>query len=409
MQVRLRPDLSDAERDRTIALIRAATRMPDFRLANGKGEYVVSGAPVVLSSLTSDITSSIKLLLVAALIVMALTLLPLPLAAAPRRTAAAARRRPGAPWASLFGAMALVGAASDHGVDRGAADPRRARRRLRDPVPLAPRRGHARGGPRRAEAAVRAAALGGPTIATAGLATAAGFLVLLLSPVPMVRGFGLLLVIGIALAFACALTAGFAGARARPAAASRPGAPALPATAGRRGRVAAAGRGARDSSARSRARWGAVSRGSRAWARAMRAAVARPAGSWASPWPSRSVGFVADTQTRVVSDVQKLVPQDSPALRDLDTLQRETGVSGEIDVTVEADDLTDPQVIKWMTGYQAAVLKRFGYSEKRGCRQAAAVPGALAAQPVPRPTRREDRARDPRPARRRARRTSPRP
>ena len=33
---------------------------------------------------------------------------------------------------------------------------------------------------------------------------------LLLSPVPMVRGFGLLLVIGIALAFACALTAGFA-------------------------------------------------------------------------------------------------------------------------------------------------------------------------------------------------------
>ena len=33
-----------------------------------------------------------------------------------------------------------------------------------------------------------AARVGGPTIATAGLATAAGFLVLLLSPVPMVRG-----------------------------------------------------------------------------------------------------------------------------------------------------------------------------------------------------------------------------
>src|SRR5205823_12856362 len=60
------------------------------------------------------------------------------------------------------------------------------------------------------EAAPRAAARGAPTIAAAGLATAAGFLVLLLSPVPMVRGFGVLLVVGIVLAFACAPTAGFA-------------------------------------------------------------------------------------------------------------------------------------------------------------------------------------------------------
>ena len=50
----------------------------------------------------------------------------------------------------------------------------------------------------------------GPTIATACLATAAGFLALQLSPTPMVRGFGLLLVVGIAIAFALAFTAGFA-------------------------------------------------------------------------------------------------------------------------------------------------------------------------------------------------------
>ena len=49
-----------------------------------------------------------------------------------------------------------------------------------------------------------------PTIATAGLATGAGFLVLLLSPVPMVRGFGLLLVAGILFAFCLAMTAGTA-------------------------------------------------------------------------------------------------------------------------------------------------------------------------------------------------------
>ena len=39
-----------------------------------------------------------------------------------------------------------------------------------------------------------------PAIATAALATAVGFLILLLSPVPMVRGFGALLVAGVAVA-----------------------------------------------------------------------------------------------------------------------------------------------------------------------------------------------------------------
>ena len=46
-------------------------------------------------------------------------------------------------------------------------------------------------------------------IATAALATAAGFLALLISPVPMVAGFGLLLVLGVLVAFtAAAFTAG---------------------------------------------------------------------------------------------------------------------------------------------------------------------------------------------------------
>ena len=37
-------------------------------------------------------------------------------------------------------------------------------------------------------------------IATAALATAVGFLILLFSPVPMVRGFGALLVVGVGVA-----------------------------------------------------------------------------------------------------------------------------------------------------------------------------------------------------------------
>ena len=55
----------------------------------------------------------------------------------------------------------------------------------------------ARRGALTADRAVRAAAAGAPTIATAAAASAAAMLVLLLSPVPMVRGFGVLLVVGV--------------------------------------------------------------------------------------------------------------------------------------------------------------------------------------------------------------------
>ncbi len=57
------------------------------------------------------------------------------------------------------------------------------------------------------------------------------------------------------------------------------------------------------------------------------------------------VGLALDTQSEVVSDVRELVPQDLQALQDVNVLQEETGVSGEIDVTVRADDITDPAVI----------------------------------------------------------------
>ena len=55
--------------------------------------------------------------------------------------------------------------------------------------------------------------------------------------------------------------------------------------------------------------------------------------------------------------MRELVPQDLQALRDVNVLQDETGVSGEIDVTVRADDITDPKVIAWMTSFQNRVLR----------------------------------------------------
>ncbi|MDX6683497.1 MAG: uncharacterized protein QOG94_3536, partial [Solirubrobacteraceae bacterium] len=85
-------------------------------------------------------------------------------------------------------------------------------------------------------------------------------------------------------------------------------------------------------------------------------------------------GWVLDTQTRVESDIQRLVPQDMPALRDLDALQRSTGVGGEVDVVVEGADVTSPAVIDWMIGYQAAVLREQGFNATRGCGEARLCP-----------------------------------
>jgi predicted RND superfamily exporter protein len=103
-------------------------------------------------------------------------------------------------------------------------------------------------------------------------------------------------------------------------------------------------------------------------------ATARPGRVLAIAVAVAIAGWALDTQTRVESDIQRLVPQDMPALRDLDALQRSTGVGGEIDVVVRGADLTSPRTIGWMVGYQTAVLRDHGYSARRGCGQAELCP-----------------------------------
>jgi uncharacterized protein len=86
------------------------------------------------------------------------------------------------------------------------------------------------------------------------------------------------------------------------------------------------------------------------------------------------LGWIADTQTKVVSDIRRLVPADLPALQDLNHLQDRTASSGEIDVLVQGRDVASPQVVRWMAGYQRSVLRRFGYDEAKGCAAATLCP-----------------------------------
>ncbi len=432
VQVRLRAGLSEARRTRAIALIRRAVGMPDWRLGHG-GRYAVTGVPVIVTDLDRSVTGSLRLLLVASVIVMAATLalvfrsrprlLPLGLALVAAALTFGILAVSGAPLTmALVGVLpVLIGLAVDYGIQfQSRYDEVRRVERLAPPAALR-----------------RAAALGGPTVAAAAAASAGGFAVLGLpvigSPVPMVRAFGLLLVVGVGLAFACALLVGsaalarastrtpdappglarlgrlapavrgarelvvdgrparvlrrLAGPRRRPLAPARRRPPAAargrPLAAARR-RPLAAARGRPLAAARrrplaaARGRPLAAARGrpiaARASAGALAAALARPGRVLAAATALAVLGWGLGTQTRVESDIQKLVPQSLPALRDLGVLQRATHVGGEIDVLVSAPDLTAPSVVAWMTGYQQRMEKRFGYTGTSGCGRARLCP-----------------------------------
>ncbi len=87
-----------------------------------------------------------------------------------------------------------------------------------------------------------------------------------------------------------------------------------------------------------------------------------------------ALGWGLDTQTRVETDITKLVPQELASLRALNTLERESGVGGEVAVLVSGRNLASPQTIEWMTSYQQRVLAAFGYSDARGCGHARLCP-----------------------------------
>lgn len=396
IQIRLRASLSDTQQAQAISWIRQAIAMPMFRSAY-HGTYTVTGVPVVLHDLASTISGSIAGMLIAVLLVMALALLIvfksrlrlLPLALA---LAAAG---------ITFGLLAVLGATLTLasvavlpiliglGVDYGIQFQARAQEARRPDDPVAAQDE----APIDAETAVaRAAGRAAPTIATAALATATGFLVLLLSPVPMIQGFGLLLVAGIVVALGCALTAGSAALvlseRARQdgvVAASVRGAGEILAPA-RRGAgeiLAPAWRGAaqiltapirrsRDAHSGRRRRLRTVS--SVRPEGLLGALTAHPGRVLAVAAVLALGGWAADTQTAVQSDVTKLVPPNMPALRNLRTLERVTGVSGEIDVTVGGTNVASPSVVGWMIRYENQLLTHYGYLETLGCAHSTLCP-----------------------------------
>jgi uncharacterized protein len=353
--VRLKPGLDDGERRRAIELIRAAVFDPtprrecEFRgqpqpcFALDGGRYVVSGVPIVIEGVADALEQELLTLLVVAVLAMAVTLwfvfrsrfrlLPLGLALAAAALTFGLLDLLGGSLtlASISVLPILVGLAVDYAIQFQA--------RYDEAI---------RAGASAADAAREAAARGGPTIATAALATAAGFLALQLSPTPMVREFGWLLIVGIAIAFLLALTAGFAALAFRRS----------------------------DSGGRVLSRRGGSSSSQAAGEDPLRHATRPRKRQLVIAVTLAVLGWGVGTQIETVSDVRELAPQDVRAVRDLNEVQEATGVSGELDVLVKADDLTDPATLEWMADFKARALAAGGYAGKNpSCLDAELCPG----------------------------------
>ena len=391
IQVRLRPDLTQAEREQAIDLIRTAAASERFQPQRG-ARLVVTGVPVVVEGLAAAVERSLVLLLLAAVGVMAATLalvfrtrlrlLPLALALAAAALTFGAVSLVGGTltMASIAALPVLIGLAVDYAIQ---FQSRFDEARRGDDLPAV-------------VAAPTAAAAGGPTIVAAGASTAAGFLVLLLSPVPMVRGFGLILVLGVVVALGCALTAGFA-ALARLSDLQWRSAELSPrclvmhdAVARGRAGIGSAGSRARrrlprlpERSARAGRAGAAARRASALPAAALRTAVERPRRVLAVGLALAVLGWALDTQTEVVSNVRELVPQDLPALEDLTALQDATGVSGQIDVTIRGETLTSPEVVQWIAGFRSEILEANGYEEGESCQPGPGAPELCPAVALP--------------------------
>jgi hydrophobe/amphiphile efflux-3 (HAE3) family protein len=344
--IRLKPTLSESERRQAISLIEAAVAETTPRKACGTegksepcfvlqgGEYVVTGAPVVVDAIAKALKDALLLLIAVAVVVMAIVLLlafrsrmrllPLVLALASAAIVFGLLDLVGGSltMASVAVLPILIGLAVDYAIQFQA--------RL-DEVQATGASG---------ESAARTAAnLSGPAIATACLATAAGFLVLLLSPTPMVRGFGLLLVAGVLLAFILVMTAGFAALSLRPPGGWRRG--------GNHPEEALATGGM----------VGPHGDRTRPLQRLVSLAIARPVLILSVSAALAAIGWALGTQIDTVSEVRQLAPHNLRQVEDLNTFESATGTTGDLEILIEAPSLTDPATIEWMAGFKRRVLK----------------------------------------------------
>jgi hydrophobe/amphiphile efflux-3 (HAE3) family protein len=183
-------------------------------------------------------------------------------------------------------------------------------------------------------------------LTVAMVAGAFGFIALRLSPVPMIRDFGLLLTLGVILLMAAAvvlpLTVLVLVDRRRPRRpAERTGGP------------------------------GVIERGVGKITSLPRAVVMSV---FAVGVVLAAAGFVVEGRMPIETEAERWVSPDGDAVHELTTLRASTGFSTQLGVMISADDVTSDAVVAWMYKFQTTELQR----HPGQLLQAASMPGVAA-------------------------------
>ena len=349
VSVRLKAGLSDDERSRAVALVRAAVAMDEWRL-DGGGRYVVTGVPVLAGDITDVLAASTLRLLLVAVAVMALVLallfrarprlLPLGLALCAAAIVFGGLAALGLPltMASIAVLPVLMGLAVDYCVQYQAR------------AALGGLAGHGGAGDVRG---VPRSCCCRRCRWCAGSARCWSWAWRVALVIALTAGTAALTLGGAPPGSDGALARSLRGAGDLVDARPRSRRPARP-----------------HASVGSTTTGGETRRSSAPLAARPRSPLARhPQRVLVVAAALAICGWALDARIGIVSDLPRLVPQDLAAVRDLDALQRDTGVAGEVDVLVEGKDLTDPKVIAWMRDYQNDILIRHGYDPAEGLRR----------------------------------------
>jgi predicted RND superfamily exporter protein len=122
----------------------------------------------------------------------------------------------------------------------------------------------------------------------------------------------------------------------------------------------------------------AVTAGGRA---VLGAVISRPVIALAAALALAVAGWAVQPGLDVESDVRKLVESDLSELRDVDEVERLTGVGGELSVAVSGSGVTEPATIEWMAEVKSEILDRNGYDEELPCNESDAAICPAAALP----------------------------
>jgi predicted RND superfamily exporter protein len=317
LELRPRPGLSKADTRAAIGLVREAVGSPSFRLKSSR--FVVTGQPVAALGVEEDISDSLLILLVAALVAVTAAVA---LAARFTRVLFVPLAVTVAAVALTLGSMSVLGATLT----------------IASIAVLPVLAGIAAG------IALQFTRTGVLSLGSAG-AAAIGFAVLVISPVPMVRTFGAFVALGIVLSLALTLTLGSALLRGG-------------------GRASSPARPARRPLQFLRT----------GWARLTAHATRRPRTVLGVAALVALLGWLLAPQSQSVSGLDRLAPGGVREVKDLKALERESRMERGVNVVVTADDVTNPKVIPWMVAYQRKVLRRHGYTETKPCAAADLCP-----------------------------------